>query len=94
MSKDLYVRYSMSKFTWRMAEAMGEGVRKVPGCEAISKCVPEALSDDVLETMLSPIRQRGFWDFSSSGGMPTKSGYNLILIITHSDTELRTLCIV
>jgi NAD(P)H dehydrogenase (quinone) len=35
----------------RMAEAMAEGVREVPGCEALIKRVPETLPDEVLGMM-------------------------------------------
>ena len=34
-----------------MAEAVAEGVREVPGCEAIIKRVPETLSKEVLDVM-------------------------------------------
>ncbi len=51
MSKILIVYYSMYTHTHKMAEAMAEGVRKVPGCEAVMKRVPETLSTDVLSAM-------------------------------------------
>jgi NAD(P)H dehydrogenase (quinone) len=51
MSKILVVYYSMYTHTHKMAEAMAEGVREVPGCEAVMKRVPETLSHDVLSAM-------------------------------------------
>jgi len=36
---------------YTMAEAVAEGVREVPGCEAIIKRVPETLSKEVLDVM-------------------------------------------
>ncbi len=44
MCKVLIVHYSMYGHIYRMAEAVAEGVREVPGCEAIIKRVPETLS--------------------------------------------------
>lgn len=51
MAKILVVFYSMYTHTYKMAEAIAEGVRGVPGCEAIIKRVPETLSEDVLRAM-------------------------------------------
>lgn len=51
MSKILIVYYSMYTHVYKMAEAVAEGVREVPGCEAIIKRVPETLSNDVLGAM-------------------------------------------
>jgi NAD(P)H dehydrogenase (quinone) len=36
---------------YKMAEAVAEGVREVPGCEALIKRVPETLSEEVLSMM-------------------------------------------
>jgi NAD(P)H dehydrogenase (quinone) len=51
MSKVLILYYSMYSHTHKMAEAMAEGVREVPGCEAVLKRVPETLSQDILGAM-------------------------------------------
>lgn len=51
MSKILVVYYSMYTHIHQMAEAVAEGVREVPGCEALLKRVPETMSDDVLSAM-------------------------------------------
>jgi len=49
--KVLIVYYSMYGHIYKMAEAVAEGVRQVPGCEAIIKRVPETLSPEVLRMM-------------------------------------------
>jgi len=49
--KVLIVFYSMYGHIYKMAEAMAEGVRAVPGAEAILRRVPETLSADVLQKM-------------------------------------------
>ena len=51
MSKILIVYYSMYTHVYQMAEAIAEGVRAVPGCEALIKRVPETLSNEVLSAM-------------------------------------------
>jgi len=51
MCKVLIVHYSMYGHIYRMAEAIAEGVRQVPGCEALIKRVPETLTDEVLGMM-------------------------------------------
>jgi NAD(P)H dehydrogenase (quinone) len=51
MCKVLVVYYSLYGHIYKMAEAVAEGVREVPGCEAVVKRVPETLSDDVLGKM-------------------------------------------
>jgi NAD(P)H dehydrogenase (quinone) len=51
MSKILVVYYSMYTHIHKMAEAVAEGVREVPGCDAIIKRVPETLSNDILGAM-------------------------------------------
>lgn len=49
--KALILYYSMYGHIYKMAEAIAEGVREVPGCEAIVRRVPETLSDDILGKM-------------------------------------------
>ena len=51
MSNILVVYYSMYTHIHKMAEAISEGAREVPGCEVIIKRVPETLSNDVLGAM-------------------------------------------
>ncbi|MGE5254807.1 MAG: NAD(P)H:quinone oxidoreductase [Planctomycetaceae bacterium] len=47
--KVLIVFYSMYGHIYRMAEAMAEGVRQVPGAEAVLRRVPETLPDETLK---------------------------------------------
>lgn len=49
--KVLILFYSMYGHTLKMAEAVAEGVREIPGCEPVLKRVPETLSSDVLEKL-------------------------------------------
>jgi len=49
--KVLIVYYSMFGHVHRMAEAVAEGVREVPGTEAVLRRVPETLSEEVLGAM-------------------------------------------
>jgi NAD(P)H dehydrogenase (quinone) len=49
--KVLIVYYSMYGHVHRMAEAVAEGVREVPGAEAVLRRVPETLPEDVLKKM-------------------------------------------
>lgn len=49
--KVLIVFYSMYGHIAKMAEAIAEGVREVPGCEAVLRRVPETLSADILGKM-------------------------------------------
>jgi NAD(P)H dehydrogenase (quinone) len=49
--KVLIVFYSMYGHIYRMAEAIAEGVKQVPGAEAILRRVPETLSEEVLKKM-------------------------------------------
>ncbi|NTW99204.1 MAG: NAD(P)H:quinone oxidoreductase [Geobacteraceae bacterium] len=49
--KVLIVYYSMYGHIYKMAEAVAEGVRQVPGCEAVIKRVPETLSPEILGKM-------------------------------------------
>ena len=51
MSKILIVYYSMYTHVHKMAEAIAEGVREVPGCEAIIRRVPETLPEEVIVAM-------------------------------------------
>jgi len=58
--KVLIVFYSMYGHVYNMAEAMAEGVRAVPGAEAILRRVPETLPADVLEKMGTVEAQKTF----------------------------------
>jgi NAD(P)H dehydrogenase (quinone) len=49
--KVLIVYYSMFGHVHRMAEAVAEGVREVPGAEAVLRRVPETLPEEVLRAM-------------------------------------------
>ena len=49
--KVLIVYYSMYGHIHRMARAVAEGAKEVPGTEVIIRRVPETLPDDVLEKM-------------------------------------------
>lgn len=49
--KALVLFYSMYGHVYRMAEAVAEGVREVPGAEAVLRQVPETLPQEVLEKM-------------------------------------------
>ncbi len=49
--KVLIVYYSMYGHIHRMAEALAEGVREVPGAEAFLRRVPETLSEEILKKM-------------------------------------------
>lgn len=51
MTKVLVVYYSMYGHVMKMAEAVAEGVREVPGCEVTIRRVPETLPEEVLEKM-------------------------------------------
>jgi NAD(P)H dehydrogenase (quinone) len=58
--KVLIVFYSMYGHVYKMAEAMAEGVRAVPGAEAILRRVPEILPADVLQKMGTVEAQKAF----------------------------------
>ncbi|MCX5910609.1 MAG: NAD(P)H:quinone oxidoreductase [Deltaproteobacteria bacterium] len=58
--KVLIVFYSMYGHVYKMAEAMAEGVRAVPGAEAILRRVPETLPADVLQKMGAVEAQKAF----------------------------------
>jgi NAD(P)H dehydrogenase (quinone) len=49
--KVLIVFYSMYGHIYRMAEAIAEGVKQVPGAEAVLRRVPETLPEEVLKKM-------------------------------------------
>ncbi len=51
MSKILIVYYSMYTHVHKMAEAMAEGVKEIPGCEVILRRVPETLPAEVIAAM-------------------------------------------
>lgn len=58
--KILVVFYSMYGHVYRMAEAVAEGARSVPGAEAVLRRVPETLPDQVLEKMGAAAPQKAF----------------------------------
>jgi len=58
--KVLIVFYSMYGHVYRLAEAMAEGVREVPGAEAVLRRVPETLSEDILKKMGALEPQKAF----------------------------------
>lgn len=51
MTRILIVYYSMYGHVLKLAEAVAEGVRDVPGCEVTIRRVPETLSEEVLGKM-------------------------------------------
>lgn len=59
MCKIAIIQYSMYGHIYKMAEAVAEGVREVPGCEATIKRVPETLSDEILGMMGALEAQKG-----------------------------------
>jgi NAD(P)H dehydrogenase (quinone) len=58
--KILILFYSTYGHIYRMAEAVAEGAREVPGAEVIIKRVPETLSPDVLKGMGALEAQKAF----------------------------------
>ena len=58
--KALVVYYSMYGHVHRMAEAVAEGVREVPGAEVTLRRVPETLSAAVLQKMGAVEAQKAF----------------------------------
>jgi NAD(P)H dehydrogenase (quinone) len=58
--KVLIVFYSMYGHIYKMAEAVAEGVRAVPGAEAVLRRVPETLPPDVLQKMGAGETQKAF----------------------------------
>ena len=60
--KVLIVYYSMYGHIHRMAQAVAEGAREVPGAEVILRRVPETLPAEVLEKMGAVIPQKAMAD--------------------------------
>ncbi len=58
--KVLVVFYSMYGHVYRMAEAVAEGVKEVPGAEAVLRRVPETLPQEVLQKMGGVEPQKAF----------------------------------
>ncbi|RPJ37877.1 MAG: NAD(P)H:quinone oxidoreductase, partial [Deltaproteobacteria bacterium] len=58
--KVLIVFYSMYGHIYKMAEAVAEGVRAVPGAEAVLRRVPETLPPEVLQKMGAGETQKAF----------------------------------
>ncbi|AJE02564.1 NAD(P)H:quinone oxidoreductase [Geobacter pickeringii] len=58
--KVLVLFYSMYGHIHRMAEAVAEGIREVPGAEVLLRRVPETLPADVLEKMGATEPQKAF----------------------------------
>jgi len=58
--KALIVYYSLYGHVHRMAEAVAEGVREVPGAEVVLRRVPETLSEEVLRKMDALDAQKSF----------------------------------
>jgi NAD(P)H dehydrogenase (quinone) len=58
--KGLIVFYSMYGHVYRMAEAIAEGVKQVPGAEAVLRRVPETLSEEILKKMGALEAQKAF----------------------------------
>jgi NAD(P)H dehydrogenase (quinone) len=58
--KILVVFYSMYGHVYKMAEAVAEGVREVPGAEAVLRRVPETLPAEVLQAMGALEAQKAF----------------------------------
>jgi NAD(P)H dehydrogenase (quinone) len=56
----LVVFYSTYGHLWKMAEAVAEGARAVPGANVTVKRVPETLPDEVLEKMSAKGAQQAF----------------------------------
>lgn len=59
MCKIAIIQYSMYGHIFKMAEAVADGVRGVPGCEAVIKRVPETLTAEVLGMMGALEAQKG-----------------------------------
>jgi NAD(P)H dehydrogenase (quinone) len=60
MTKVLIVYYSLYGHIHQMAEAVAEGIREVPYCEAILRRVPETLSPEILDKMGATAFQERF----------------------------------
>lgn len=60
--KVLVLFYSMYGHVYRMAQAVVEGAREVPGVEVVIKRVPETLTPDVIKSMGATDAQRVYAD--------------------------------
>ncbi len=60
MTKVLVVFYSMFGHIHKMAEAVAEGAREIPGTDVVLRRVPETLPDDVLRKMGAVEPQKAF----------------------------------
>jgi NAD(P)H dehydrogenase (quinone) len=58
--KTLVLFYSTYGHIWKMAEAVAEGAREAPGCEAELKRIPETLPKEVLAKMGALEAQKAF----------------------------------
>ena len=58
--KALVLFYSAYGHTYRMAEAIAEGVREIPGAEATLRRVPETLSEEILAMIGAVEAQKQF----------------------------------
>ncbi|HEX7519653.1 MAG TPA: NAD(P)H:quinone oxidoreductase [Candidatus Deferrimicrobium sp.] len=58
--KSLIVFYSMYGHVYRMAEAVAEGVRELPGAQVTLRRVPETLATEVLQKMGAIEAQKAF----------------------------------
>jgi NAD(P)H dehydrogenase (quinone) len=60
--KVLVLFYSMYGHVYRMAQAVAEGAREVPGVEVVIKRVPETLTPDVIKSMGATDAQKVYAD--------------------------------
>jgi len=60
--KVLVLFYSMYGHVYRMAQAVAEGAREVPGAEVVIKRVPETLTPDVIKAMGATEAQKVYAD--------------------------------
>jgi NAD(P)H dehydrogenase (quinone) len=60
MMKVLVLFYSMYGHIYALAKAVAEGVREVPGAEAVLKRVPETLTPEILAAMGATEAQKAF----------------------------------
>jgi NAD(P)H dehydrogenase (quinone) len=58
--KVLVLFYSMYGHVYKMAQAVAEGVKEVPGAEVVIKRVPETLSSEILAAMGATEAQKAF----------------------------------
>lgn len=83
------VFYSMYGHIYRMAEAVAEGARRVPGVEVLLQQVPETLSDEALAKMGATEARKAF------AHVPTASTENLAeadAIIFGTPTRFGNMC--